>query len=184
MADLLRQPAIAAAPIDLPGLSLTELPPPALINLRLGADALPVAGALLGVDPPRDANRFVEAGDLVVAWIAPDEWMLVAPPATGRQLLARLEGDLAGRHVSINDVSGNRARFRLAGSRAREILGAGCSLDLHPRCFGPGSCAQTLLARAGIVLLQRDDVPSFELFPRRSFARHLWTWLDVIARTP
>ena len=28
----------------------------------------------------------------------------------------------------------------------------GCSLDLHPRSFRPGQCAQTLLARGGIIL--------------------------------
>jgi hypothetical protein len=33
---------------------------------------------------------------------------------------------------------------------AREVPEAGCAIDFQPRAFGPGSCAQTLLARVGI----------------------------------
>src|SRR5690606_33575136 len=50
--------------------------------------------------------------------------------------------------------------------------------DLHRRSFTAGQCAQTLLARAGVVLVCRDaEQPSFWIFVRASFARYLADWL-------
>jgi sarcosine oxidase subunit gamma len=54
----------------------------------------------------------------------------------------------------------------------------GCSLDLHPREFGPGRCAQSTLAKAQIILHQLDDGPTYDLYVARSFAEYLWAWLE------
>jgi sarcosine oxidase subunit gamma len=41
----------------------------------------------------------------------------------------------------------------------------------------PGSCAQTLVARANVLLQQMDDAPTYRLFVRPSFAAYLAAWL-------
>jgi sarcosine oxidase subunit gamma len=58
----------------------------------------------------------------------------------------------------------------------RDLLAAGCSLDLHPRAFAPDRCAQTLLARAQVILEQRGE-DAFRLHVRGSFAVYLASWL-------
>jgi sarcosine oxidase subunit gamma len=63
----------------------------------------------------------------------------------------------------------------VGGPRARDLLAHGCALDLHPRVFGPGRCAQTMLARAQVVLLPRPD--DFLVLVRSSFAAYLSEWL-------
>ena len=74
---------------------------------------------------------------------------------------------------------GQPRRAQLSGPRVRELLAAGCALDLHPRAFGPNRCAQTLLARAHVILERDGD--AFRLFVRPSFARYLAGWLlDVL----
>jgi sarcosine oxidase subunit gamma len=78
---------------------------------------------------------------------------------------------------SVVDVSAARTTLELAGPRARDVLEHGCALDLHPRAFGPGQCAQTLLAKANVVLHQVDDAPTYRLLVRPSFARYLVAWL-------
>ena len=70
-----------------------------------------------------------------------------------------------------------RAVIALGGEAAREVLMKGCSLDLHPRVFGPGSCAQSTLALAQIILEQVEDGPDYRLYVGRSFAPYLWQWL-------
>ena len=55
------------------------------------------------------------------------------------------------------DVSAQRTTLRLRGEHARDLLAGGCSLDLHPRVFGRGAAAQTLLGQAGVVLMALDD---------------------------
>ncbi|MET7655934.1 sarcosine oxidase subunit gamma family protein, partial [Streptomyces sp. NPDC005486] len=63
-------------------------------------------------------------------------------------------------------------------SRTRDLLAHGCSLDLHPRAFGPGRCAQTTLARTQIVLVARDETRAgFWVLVRSTFAGYLADWL-------
>ena len=100
---------------------------------------------------------------------------------TVARLAADLESALAGQHVSVVNVSGNRALFRLSGDGARATLEKGCSLDLHPRAFFPGRAAQTLVARAQVLLVQRDTAPTYHIMPRRSFAAYIRSWLEDAA---
>ena len=76
------------------------------------------------------------------------------------------------------DVSGQRTTLRLRGSRGRDVLAKGCSLDLHPSAFGSGSAAQTMLGQAGVVLLAVDGSGAdFRILVRTSFVRYLADWL-------
>ena len=75
------------------------------------------------------------------------------------------------------DVSANRTTFELSAPWARDLLEKGMSIDLHPRVFGPGRCAQTLLARAQVILQQVDDKPTYHVLVRGSFAPYLAAWL-------
>lgn len=161
-------------------LHLVELTPPGQIDLR-GDPADPrflrAAGAVLGCVLPVNANTVRSAADVTVLWLGPDEWLVVTPPGRETAVVGELEAALAEVRAAVVDVTGNRARLRLAGPRARDVLAKGCSLDLHPRAFRPGQCAQTLLARAGVLIHQIDDAPSFDVYPRRSFAEYVWAWL-------
>jgi sarcosine oxidase subunit gamma len=86
---------------------------------------------------------------------------------------------LAGRHHSVLDVSANRVVIELTGPRRIELLQAGCGIDLHPRVWREGSCAQTLLANGAVMLQERNDAT--RVFLRPSFAGHLVTWLTRVA---
>jgi len=65
---------------------------------------------------------------------------------------------------------------------ARGVLAQGCPLDLHPRAFRAGACAQSLLAGIDVLLHQRDDAPSYDLQVRWSHAAYLWAWLAAAAQ--
>jgi sarcosine oxidase subunit gamma len=168
-----------AAPSN--GLILAELPVPGQINLRgrpSDTAFLAAAGSVLDCRLPVSPNTVQTAGDLTVLWLGPDEWLVLSPPGAEAAIVARLRETLGAIHAAVTDVSGNHARLRLAGDHARDVLAKGCSLDLHPRRFQPGQCAQTLIVRCGIILHQIDDRPSYDLLPRRSFAEYLWMWLS------
>ncbi len=107
-------------------------------------------------------------------WFGPDEWLIVAE-GEAPDLLPRLERAVAGHRASVNDLSSSRVIIEIGGSAARDLLAAGCGLDLHPRVFGPGQCAQTLLARVPVILDQLDAAPQCRVFVRRSYAR----WLSI-----
>jgi len=76
------------------------------------------------------------------------------------------------------DVSAQRTTLLLRGEHVRDLLSGGCSLDLHPRVFGRGTAAQTLLGQAGAVLIALDDTgTSYQVVVRTSFAGYLTAWL-------
>lgn len=79
--------------------------------------------------------------------------------------------------MSAAELSAGYCVFELAGPSARDVLAHGCSLDLHPRVFGPGCAARTMVAKTQVVLAQTDDAPTYRLWVRTSFARYLAAWL-------
>jgi len=138
--------------------------------------------AALGGDVPVEPNTAAPAADgCAVLWLGPDEWLAVAPEEPAA-LAARLAQALAGQHAAAIDVSSSRAVIELAGPHARAVLAKGCGLDLHPRSFAAGCCAQTLLARAQVILHQVADTPEYRLHVRASFAAYLAEWLLDAAR--
>jgi sarcosine oxidase subunit gamma len=160
---------------------LREVPFLAQVDLRADpADQAVTArlGAVVGGALPTTPNTV--AGDVAGAhalWLGPDQWLVVGPPTTEGDLERRLRGALDGAHGSVVDVSANRTTLELRGPNAWTILEGGCSIDLHPRAFGRRRCAQTLLARANVIIEQLTDEPLYRIFVRPSFAIYLATWL-------
>jgi len=160
------------------GAELAELAFSTQLNLRLdlkGPAAERVALAL-GTPLPAEPNTYTQAGPLTICWLGPDEWLLLAPPDQAGQLTAQVSDAVGDEPGSVADVSAHRTTIRLSGTHARDVLAHGCALDLHPRVFGPGQCAQTLLARARVLLVADDD-GAWRILVRSSFARYLADWL-------
>jgi sarcosine oxidase subunit gamma len=90
-----------------------------------------------------------------------------------------LEAEFSAAGATAVDVSANRTTLVVRGSRARELLEFGCPIDLHPSVFGPGRCAQTLLARANVLIWFVSDEPEplYRLLVRPSFAAYVAAWL-------
>jgi sarcosine oxidase, subunit gamma len=143
--------------------------PLAQVNVR--ADT-PAARAL---DLPLEANTVRADGERHALWLSPDEWLVVEPGGDPVAIARKLEACPDG-WVTTVDLSSNRVAFEAT----RTVLEGGCSLDLHPRVFGPGRCAQTLLARAPVIV---EALPSgrFRVFARASFAGYVRGWLDDAA---
>ncbi|WGF89025.1 sarcosine oxidase subunit gamma [Marinivivus vitaminiproducens] len=172
--------SVETLPSDGEDLLLAELVPPGMIALRgVAGDERFVrsAGSVLDCVLPLGANTVTSAQAVTVLWLGPDEWLIVTAPGAETAMIARLRTALDGVFSAVVDVTGNRARLRLSGARARDVLAKGMSLDLHPRAFKPGRCAQSTLARAGVLLHQLDEAPTYDLYPRRSFATYVHAWL-------
>ena len=120
-------------------------------------------------------NTAWEDGPRAALWLGPDEWLILAPLGAGPAVVGELGAALEGSHRSIVDVSANRVALELSGPRAREVLSKGCAIDLHPRAWRPGMCAQTMLARTQVILHERSD--STGILVRPSFADYLVDWL-------
>lgn len=157
-----------------PAVALSELRFAEQIGVRAKA---PVAAYLAGVPLPLEPNRVASMRMLRTLWLGPDEWLVTSPEGTAPDLVGRLTRALAGRQATVTDLSSSRAVIEITGIEARALLAKGCGLDLHPRAFGPGCCAQTLFARLPVIIDQLSAAPLYRLFVRRSAARWLAEWL-------
>lgn len=133
--------------------------------------------SVLGYPLPRRPNTSAANEGSAALWLGPEEWLLLTPPGGATPLLGRLEEALQGRFYAGNDIGAGQTVISLSGPAAPEVLRRGCGLDLHPKVFDVGHCAQTAFAKASLLLCKWDESPSFELIVRRSFAEYLWLWL-------
>jgi sarcosine oxidase, subunit gamma len=142
---------------------LTELRHRAQVNLRAQLPGLPRTG------------ESATDGERTTLGLGPDEWLVLGPYGTQDTIERDLREAIArsGGWGAVTDVSGQRTTFVLSTPRARDVLATGCSLDLHPRAFGPGRCAQTDFARANVVLHQLDERPTYELLVAGSLAAYV-----------
>ena len=135
---------------------------------------------------PSEPNTAAGRGDLTALWLGPDAWLLTCPPDAVAAHIGGLRTALSDVHAAIIDVSDGRVALRLAGPNARDVLAKGCPLDLHPRSFASGSCAQSLSAKASVLIHLLDDHaergPTFDLYVARSFAHYLFAWLEDAGR--
>ena len=154
------------------------------LNLRLdprNGVAVEATTQVLGQPLPLASNTFTD-GDHCVYWLGPDEWLIESGAERTAGLLNELSEAIVGRHAAVNDVSGGHVALSVSGVDARTVLANGCTLDLHPREFGPGHCARTGVAKAVVVLGVADDTPTYTVIVGRSFSDYLCRWLAHAAR--
>ncbi len=188
------KPAATPSAKPEPGVAMGERPFRGLVNLRGPADDPGFAAAVeaaLGVGLPLEPNTTVRAGEVTVFWLGPDEWWVVTP-GDGPAMAAKLRAALGEQKSAVSDVSESRTCIHLRGARARDVLAKGCPLDLHPRAFAAGRCAQSLCAKAMVTLHRladgtggpegEDSEPAYDLYVLNSFSEYLWLWLEDAAR--
>lgn len=178
------RPTLAALSRELaPGLHVELEPDAVAVTLRsvpTGA-ALWAAADVLGRPLPTAPGTWATVGGddthpTRAHRLGPDEWLVTDPsPAALADPGARERAlrDAVRHHGGAAvDVSAQRTGLRLRGCLTRELLAFGCSLDLRPRTFRPGSCAQTLVWQAPVLLAAAAD-GDVVLLVRTSFAGHL-----------
>ena len=162
---------------DLPDLTVSETAVTvSILRVRDAQTASDRLGRCFTTSWPTTPNR-VLGETPEIAWLAPGEWAVFAPAGN---LHARVAEACAGLTHHLADVSAGRRRWRIEGRFARDLLAKGCSLDTDPRVFGPGQCAQTLLAQVFILLIPRASLTgaaAFDVVADVSLAGHLRAWL-------
>ena len=149
------------------------------LNLRADCsdnDCIEALESQLGQSLPTTPNTLSE-GEHHIYWLGPDEWLILTDLPQLRLLVEKLRQAADGKHVALNDVSGGQIVLRLDGTGVRDLLAKGCTLDLHPRVFTAGMCAQSGLAKANVLIGLAGQAESFDIVVRRSFSDYLLRWL-------
>jgi sarcosine oxidase subunit gamma len=104
--------------------------------------------------------------------LGPDWWYLTGT-ADIAALLAPVQ---AANHISLVDVSSQRTKIEIYGPRAQDVLAHYWEQDLRYEHFPIDACSQGVLAKAPLIMWHCCE-NCYLLFPRASFAKHLWTAL-------
>lgn len=162
------------------GVSLRERPFLSHISLRGKSDDSAFTEAcakVLGVALPTTPNTQVEGDGVVVCWMGPTEWLLLAETDVGQGWLDSLRAALEGIHSGVVELSGGQTLIEIRGEHALDTLAKGTPIDLHPSHFGADRCTRTLLAKTTAFIRVVEPGQAFQIVARRSFADHLWQWL-------
>lgn len=152
----------------------------AIVNLRGSPDDAAFADAVqtaLNLSLPGPC-RFGRDGPRRLVWVGRDDWFFIGVPGSEAQVVAELHAAAQTTHCAATDVSGGYSLVTLSGPQAKEILSAGCPLDLRTGSFDPGSAAGSVYFKAAIRLWMLDDEPRYELLVRRSFEAYFWLLLE------
>ena len=142
--------------------TITEMGAIGMITLRgdLSDKTLTKAAvAASGVTLPAKGTCNTE-GESGMAWMSPDELLILCPHAQVRDRLADLQSKLSGQHALAVNVSDARAMFRIRSPRVREVMAKLAPVDMHPDHFPVGSFRRTRLAQvpAAFWLAEPDAV--------------------------
>lgn len=162
---------------------VAEAGPRGMVTIRgdLAAAALKnAATGIAGVDIPGPGQANV-AGERGLAWMSPDEFLLLVPHGEADAAVDTLSRALEGTHHLAANVSDARARFTLSGPAAREVLAKLTPSDLDPAGFGPGQFRRTRLAQVAAAFWM-TDADTFEIMCFRSQAAYVFEILKLGAR--
>ncbi|GAB3559557.1 sarcosine oxidase subunit gamma [Spelaeicoccus albus] len=166
------------------GVSLREIPFVTMIAVRVdpGGAAASSMADVLGARLPVRGGLAAAGEKYSVLPQGPDEFIVVencsADADEAMDPVDPLDALTAARDGGpglVADVSANRTTFELSGPSARAVLEKSCAIDLHPRAFGDGAVASTMLGKTPVLLWRVGD--AFHVMPRSSFADYLGRWL-------
>lgn len=92
-------------------------------------------------------RQIMEGSSGAVAWMSPDELLLLVPHGQAPAIAARLTEALADQHAMVAEVSDARAVFTVTGPTAREVIARLCPVDMAPGRFEAGEMRRTRMAQ-------------------------------------
>ena len=153
-----------------------------MITVRgdLGAPNLTQAvEKLTGFKVPPKRKIFAE-NDQGVAWMSPDELLVLVPYEMAQAHTTTLSAALGGTHHLVVNVSDSRATFTVTGAGAREVLSKLCPADLAPERFTRGQFRRTRLAQAPAAIWVSGE-GQFSVVCFRSVAQYVFELLKQAA---
>ena len=173
--------------INYNGVVVKEISPIMKLNLRgKKREFLTNIGKNLNLLLPTEANTSTIGDKLTAIWLSPDEWMIITNDLVKKdtneyQLNELLFNDISKKNLgAVIDVTDQFVQLEIKGKNIYEIFSAGSPFNFNEFKDKKGSSAQTILNHIDVIVHNKGD-EIVNLFVRRSFAKHLWSWIKDCA---
>ena len=112
---------------------------------------------------------------VTVAGLTYDEAMVITSP-WAKDSVAGALGDQLGVCAHMIDVTSVWAGLAVVGPRSRDVLSKLVELDLDPREFVDGACAQGKAAEVHVLVIRGDlsDLEAYQVYVTRDYGEYLW----------
>ena len=166
------------------GLTIKEIAPVMKLNIRgKKREFFTNVEKTLNMLLPTEANTSSTTDQLTSIWLSPDEWMIVSNNTIDKdnnnyELENSLFSSISKNNIgSVSDVTDQFVMINLKGKNIYELLSLGCPFDFNEFKEKKGSTSQTILNHMDVII-HHNDINNINLFVRRSFSEHLWSWIN------
>ena len=166
---------------------ISEIEPIFKLNLRgKNRDFITKVGKVLSIIPPTDSNTSSGNEKLNILWLSPDEWLLYSNDKINLKNNNSLEDRLFDQISkvklgSVANVTDHWVMINLKGDNVFELLSSGCPFNFIDFKNSKGAVTQTLLNHVDVII-HNKNINDLNLFVRRSFSEHLFSWMNDAAR--
>jgi sarcosine oxidase subunit gamma len=164
--------------------SVKEVYPVMKLNLRgKKREFFTTVGKHLDMILPTEANTSSSSSKLTSIWLSPDEWMVISNEITKKDtkkydVEENLYNDISKTNLgAVIDVTDHFVMLELEGSKIYELFSSGSPFNFNEFRKKKGSSTQTLLNNIDVIILNKSE-NLVNLFVRRSFSEHLFSWIN------
>ncbi len=165
-------------------ISIKELSPIMKLNLRgKKREFFTIVGKHLDMILPTEANTSSSSSKLTSIWLSPDEWMVISNEIikkdTNKYVLEEsLYNSISKTNLgAVVDVTDQFVMLELEGTKIYELFSSGSPFNFNEFKEKKGSTTQTLLNNIDVIVHHKDN-NLVNLFVRRSFSEHLYSWIN------
>ena len=143
-------------------------------------------GKSLNILLPNEPNTSTQSDKLTALWLSPDEWMIYSNEPLDKNTNDYETEKLLNNNISklnlgaITDVTDQFVMISLKGNKIYEIFQSGSPFNFNDFQNKKGAVTQTILAKIDIIV-HNQDKNTINLFVRRSFSQHLFSWMNDAA---
>lgn len=162
---------------------VAERPAAGMVSLRADLSDSTVIRAIRSVSGGAlpDRQTIVFSPKATVAWMSPDELLILTDYSGAPGIVDQIGKALAGQHHLVAEVSDARAVFRLEGAAWRQVLAKLSPADVTEAGLQPGTLRRSRLAQVAAAFWIKD-AETAELICFRSVADYVYAVLCNAAR--
>ncbi len=168
-------------------LYICQVEPVIKINLRgKNRDFITKIGKELSIIPPTEPNTSSGNENLNILWLSPDEWLLYSNNKidlkNNNSLEDKLFNEISNVKLgAVTNVTDHWIMINLKGEKVFDLLSSGCPFNFNNFKNSKGSVVQTLINHTDVIM-HNKGINDLNLFVRRSFSAHLWSWINDSSR--
>ena len=143
-------------------------------------------GKSLNILLPVENNTSTQSQKLSALWLSPDEWMIFSNETTDKNSNYNETEKLLIKNISsvnlgaVTDVTDQFVMISLKGNKIYELFRSGSPFNFNDFQNKKGAVTQTILTKIDIIV-HNHDKNVVNLFVRRSFSQHLFSWMNDAA---